>query len=311
MASFVTARVQDQFVFGIRCPIEGCKNELHEQDIQKLVQASVLSQEVADQMAKLRKQDYTVRLEQFCDDMDSMTKLGGMRLCPRCCVIIQKSAGCNSFGCICGHRFSWDQALCLENIERLVTSSFTEETSKHFTSVQDATRHILKACVIKGIKKYHRVVKFAEERGLSIDMAEVHEQALLGQQAAIEQLGDARRSRKNDKMHSLLATQLHISLDEAQAILEDAQAGNEAAWQKIREARSLRSLQQEQHATPSQSASDMSNGRCLQNESKDSCVNSTSPSENLLNDDLVSPRAPEFFTNISANVGFAFHGSSE
>merc|ERR1712023_584457 len=182
-----------------------------------------------------------------------MRGLGAVRLCPRCCVIIQKSSGCNGFGCVCGHRFMFDQALSLENIKRLVTGICKEETSKHFASVQDATRHILKACVIKGIKKYHRVVKFAEERGVSIEMAEVHEQALLGQQAAIQQLKDARRSRKNDKMHSLLVMQLHMSLDEAKAILEDAQAGNEEAWQKMREARSLQSLQQQQLAPVNQS----------------------------------------------------------
>jgi hypothetical protein len=273
MASFVTARVQDQLVFGIRCPIDGCKNELYEQDIQKLVQASVLSPDVADQMAKLRKQDYTLRLEQFCDDLGSISKLKSMRLCPRCCVIIQKSSGCDSFGCICGHRFRFNEALSLDHIEALASSCLAANVSKHFTSVQEATRHVVKACVTKGIKKYPRVLKFAEQRKLPLEIAEVHEQALLGQQTAIDHLKDIRRSRRDDKLQNLLVMQLHVSLDEAAVIVKEAKAGDEVAWQKIREARCRRS-QQEQLV--SNAASDMSEGMHLQNEYTDSRVNSTS-----------------------------------
>lgn len=32
------------------------------------------------------------------------------RCCPRCCVIIEKKEGCDSFGCICGHRFNFAEA---------------------------------------------------------------------------------------------------------------------------------------------------------------------------------------------------------
>merc|ERR1711920_229598 len=154
------------------------------------------------------------------------------------------------------------------------------EISKQFASTRDATRHIVKACVALGIKNYSRVVKFAG-RHLSIEMAEVHVQALLGKQHAIEELQHARRSRRNDKLHCLLAMQFQIPLDEAKAIVEDAKAGNEAARQKIREARSLRSLGQ-----PAREE------RHLQNECADSCVNSTSFSESLLNGDGLSLRSP-------------------
>mmetsp|Transcript_168427 Transcript_168427/g.298526 ORF Transcript_168427/g.298526 Transcript_168427/m.298526 type:complete len:326 (-) Transcript_168427:301-1278(-) len=241
MAAFVAARVENVQVFGIYCPIQGCKKELHEQDVVKLVESGALKPEVADQLAKLRKQDYTDRLADICDDLASMRGIGSMRLCPRCCVIIQKRDGCNSFGCVCGHRFQFDSAPSLKAIEAVLSTFCEDATSKHNINRTEASKRIVVAISTKGIKRYGRVLKLAESRQLPLELAELHEQALLGQQAALQQLENARRSRNQDKIIDLLVTQLHLSLDDATAVFQKARAGDEASRQMIRQARQLRS----------------------------------------------------------------------
>lgn len=244
IASYVTARVEENRVFGIFCPFEGCKNELYEQDIQRLVQASALKSEVSIQLAKLRKQDYTSRLSEACESLGSMgeqSQLRSMRLCPRCSVIIQKSSGCNSFGCICGHKFRYDEAPSMEDINAMLSNCVKEVTRKHNMSASDAVRRVVAACGIKGIRKYARVLKHAEQREISLDAAEVHEQALLGQAAALSQLEEARRSRHDAKVSDLLVAKLSLSPDEANEVVQKAKAGDQVAWGMIRRARQARS----------------------------------------------------------------------
>lgn len=114
MTSYVVARVEDQHVFGLRCPHEGCRNELFEQDISKLP----LPPTVCQQFAKLRSQDYTARAKDLkatlLESIDAAKTARELckiaKLCPRCSVVVQKSEGCNSFFCICGHHFQYDKA---------------------------------------------------------------------------------------------------------------------------------------------------------------------------------------------------------
>jgi len=241
MASYVTVRVEEQRVFGICCPIQGCKNELYEQDVTKLVEAGELKAEVAAQMAKLRKQDYTSRLSEVCADLGSTALNHSMRLCPRCNIIIQKKSGCNSFGCICGHRFQFDAAPSMKDIQSALSYCRTDVASKHNTTMPEATKRIIVAFSTKGIKKYTLVLRKADSAQISLDLAEVHEQARLGQRAAITQLRSARCDLRRARLHELLTTQLGVSLDEAKALAGQARDGNTEAWQKIKKARQLRS----------------------------------------------------------------------
>mmetsp|Transcript_79612 Transcript_79612/g.138167 ORF Transcript_79612/g.138167 Transcript_79612/m.138167 type:complete len:350 (-) Transcript_79612:118-1167(-) len=117
MAAHVRARVEEQLVFGVRCPMLGCKHELHEQDIHRLVLSGALSCEISRRFSDLRARDFSARaldlskFEHEVHDLVLFQKLyTSMRLCPRCHVAIQRSQGCNSFGCICGHRFNYNKA---------------------------------------------------------------------------------------------------------------------------------------------------------------------------------------------------------
>jgi len=233
MAAFVTARVEDQYVFGICCPIEGCKNELYEQDVDKLVVAGALKPGVATLMAKLRKQDYTSRLSDVCADLGPTAGGQSMRVCPRCSVIIQKSEGCDSFGCICGHKFQFHTAPSVKDVKALLSHCQTQ----HNMSLLGAIDRMVSAYSTKGIPNYTRVLSWAVSKQLSLDSAEVYEQARLRQPAALIQFREGRRSRKNAKLHELLSAQLGVPLAEARAVAEDATAGDKVAWGQIRKAR--------------------------------------------------------------------------
>lgn len=116
MASYVVARVEEQRVFGVRCPAIGCKNELYEHDVRRLVECGDLAQDVHDRFAEIRSRDYTARAKDLTDVMcqDDYELLRCVwettRSCPRCKLVIEKSQGCNSFYCICGHHFDYQQA---------------------------------------------------------------------------------------------------------------------------------------------------------------------------------------------------------
>lgn len=121
VASFVVARVEEQRVFGICCPAEGCRTELHEQDVKHLVENGALDPAVRDKFIAYRSRDYTERARGFAqtmmksglqpEDYDVLRSLWqSTRLCPRCSLTIQKSGGCNSFYCICGHHFNYESA---------------------------------------------------------------------------------------------------------------------------------------------------------------------------------------------------------
>jgi len=120
LATFVTTRVQEQFAFNLRCPYVGCANEIFEQDVTRLVAASVLPASISLRFAELRTRDYTARAEALSqtlteleegDDLDLLQKIWETtRLCPRCSLAIERSQGCNSFYCICGHHFDYARA---------------------------------------------------------------------------------------------------------------------------------------------------------------------------------------------------------
>jgi hypothetical protein len=123
----------------------------------------------------------------------------------------------------------------------------------------DAFKRVATA-VSKGIRNYSRVVKTAKARNLTLDMAELHEQSLLGQADACRQLKDARCSRREARKHQMLVTQLCISVDEARDVCRQALEGDVVARENISKAR--KSLNQGKHVELS-TAQDSTSHACL------------------------------------------------
>jgi len=245
MASFVTARVEENLVFSIRCPFVDCKNELYEQDIDKLALGGHLSKEIQKRLTELRKQDYTSRVSDLmsetyahtADDYKLMKKLWACtRRCPRCNVLMEKSEGCNSFGCICGHRFNFAQAPrgCgdgVDDFEAVISlaADFDMGMQEAISRVSDGRK--------KGIVKYARVLSQCSHKNISLDLAEVHVQAILGQPSACAQLREASKARRHQRKIQVLSGQMCISIEDAEQLLQLAESGDKAAWDKIRFAR--------------------------------------------------------------------------
>lgn len=122
LAHFVTARVEEQLVFHVRCPFEGCTNEIFEQDVKRLTAATPASllESVANRFAELRARDFTAHASSLRETWSSLIKEDNYeliqklwqstRLCPRCSLVIERSEGCNSFYCVCGHHFDYASA---------------------------------------------------------------------------------------------------------------------------------------------------------------------------------------------------------
>jgi len=88
--------------------------ELQEQDLRCLVGYSALDSDICERFVELRARDFSSRANSFrdmvpqCDgDVECLSRLQEMRLCPRCKLVIQRSEGCNSFYCICGEHFNY------------------------------------------------------------------------------------------------------------------------------------------------------------------------------------------------------------
>jgi len=206
MAGYVTSRVEEQRVFNLRCPHQGCKNELYEQDICRLVDAGSVAAAVRDRFVELRARDFSARARSFeeviprkDEDYEFVQKLWDTtRLCPRCSLVIEKASGCNSFYCICGAHFNY----------------------------QTAPR-----AVGNGMKGYGRVISLARRAGMPLREAEKYN-------------GDAKTYANVRRV----AQQLRLSQEEARELLSRAQAGDEDARARIREARKPRVLEEKGRA---------------------------------------------------------------
>lgn len=245
MASFVTARVEENLVFSIRCPFVDCKNELYEQDMDKLALSGHLSKEIQKRLADLRKQDYTARVSDLmsetythtADDYKLMKKLwASTRRCPRCNVLMEKSEGCNSFGCICGHRFNFAQAPrgCGDGVDDF--EAVISLAADFDMGMQEAIRRVADGRK-KGIVRYARVLSHSSQKNMSLDLAEVHVQAMLGQPSACAQLREASKARRHQRKMQVLSGQMCISMEDAEQLLQLAASGDKTAWEKIRFAR--------------------------------------------------------------------------
>lgn len=149
LATFVTSRVQEQMVSNVRCPFGGCTNQIFEQDVKRMVSEGIVTSQISERFAELRTSNYTARAESLSETLTSLEESNDFelilklwhstRLCPRCSLVIEKSQGCNSFFCICGHHFHYDSA------PRIVG---------------------------KGIKNYDQVVSVARSCGLTLEDAQ-------------------------------------------------------------------------------------------------------------------------------------------
>eukprot|EP00928_Gymnodinium_smaydae_P099746 TRINITY_DN9601_c0_g2_i1.p1 TRINITY_DN9601_c0_g2~~TRINITY_DN9601_c0_g2_i1.p1 ORF type:complete len:315 (+),score=29.97 TRINITY_DN9601_c0_g2_i1:56-1000(+) len=204
MVEYLQVRVGEQRVFKIRCPHEGCKNEILEEDVRRLAQEKHVSSELYEKFVDLRRRDYTQRareLTESCalEDIDSVAELyDSTRLCPRCSLIIQKSAGCNSFYCTCGHHFNYASA------PRLIGNGV-----KNFSFViRLARKYGLTICeAIKyggDARKYDKVSRLASMASLSMEDAfELDTRARNGDSAAQGKIRELRRCRADDQASEL------------------------------------------------------------------------------------------------------------
>jgi len=210
LATFVATRVQEQRVFNLRCPMVGCTNELFEQDLKKMVQAGALQTSIIDRFLELRARDYSARANELAQslstkgvaqpDFELIEKLWHTtRLCPRCSLIIERSQGCNSFFCICGHHFNFATA------PRIVGN---------------------------GIQNYGKLITFAKTYGISLQAAERYGAgiALSGKQWRKE------RAVATYRDVSKIAAVANLQVDDAWELYQLARSGDQDAQKNIRAA---------------------------------------------------------------------------
>eukprot|EP00932_Pfiesteria_piscicida_P016954 SRR837773.3859.p1 GENE.SRR837773.3859~~SRR837773.3859.p1 ORF type:complete len:248 (-),score=63.13 SRR837773.3859:25-735(-) len=185
LAGHIKARVEQQQVC-IRCPALACGTRLFESDLKRLAEAGALERGVVDRFAEIARRDYSARAAAILmEDLDLVEKLVfSARLCPRCQVVIERSYGCSSMYCICGHHFDFQTAprvaglkvkpkyfLCILNRARMTG-----------TTLKDAEQEIGK---FGSMRIFRKGLKTAEQLGLPLEEAvRLHERAQAGDEAA-------------------------------------------------------------------------------------------------------------------------------
>jgi len=244
VAGFVRARVEEQMVFGVRCPSAGCRNEIKEQDVQALAKCGALPQDVSDRFSELRRRDYTARAVSFnletalsAEDLGLMKRLWATtRRCPRCDVLMEKASGCDSFGCICGHKFNFANAPrgCGDGIQDF--QCVINLCQSQGVSVADAMKRVGDAGK-QGIKRYDVVLALANRLQIDVLSAELHARAFFGEQSALKEFEEARTQRRVGKKVQMLSANLGIDEMEARRLFEKARNGDQTAWALIKQAR--------------------------------------------------------------------------
>jgi hypothetical protein len=216
LSTFVATRVQEQFVFNVRCPSPGCANEIYAQDLVKLVASSTLQQNVSERFAELRSRDFSARAKELHDlieleandQLDLIYKIWDTtRLCPRCSCAIEKSQGCNSFYCICGHHFDYAAA------------------PRVFGN---------------GVKSYGKVIRLAQKLKLKLRAAEEY-----GSDRHLGKPWSEARALATHRQVSRIAAEVKLDMDSALKLQQQAKAGNCDARLRIREARDQSYLSEE------------------------------------------------------------------
>mmetsp|Transcript_124569 Transcript_124569/g.265651 ORF Transcript_124569/g.265651 Transcript_124569/m.265651 type:complete len:245 (+) Transcript_124569:97-831(+) len=197
MGRYVATRVEEQRVFDIRCPSVGCKNELYEKDLRRLVDCGALSHEICDRFVDLRARNYTTRAMAFSEESAQTVEdfallrhlWNATRLCPRCSVVIEKSHGCNSFYCICGHHFDYSSA------PRAIGNGM-KKYSRVIDLAERCQMSIKEAEALMGkTKLFFKSIRIADTLGMTLEMAvDLQRQAKDGDEAARERIRAARKA---------------------------------------------------------------------------------------------------------------------
>mmetsp|Transcript_4446 Transcript_4446/g.8033 ORF Transcript_4446/g.8033 Transcript_4446/m.8033 type:complete len:342 (+) Transcript_4446:62-1087(+) len=203
MAAYVVSRVDEQRVFNVRCPSIGCTVELFEQDVRRLTQLKVLEEDVSNRFAELRARDFGARAQDLSqellgqasgyDDMDVLEKLwNSTRRCPRCSLVIERSSGCNSFYCICGHHFNYSSAPRIFGNDVKDYGRVIRLAKKRGLSLEEAEK--LKG----GDKLWVNVTRVAAKANMTCDEAfELLSQAMAGDTAAKQRIQESRKTAEN------------------------------------------------------------------------------------------------------------------
>jgi len=109
---YVETKVLDEGLWNIRCPGEGCRYRLIDDDISLALTDSRIKQEVSDKRAKLRNDNFAPRLQELLVARDAVSTdcsetllLAQCQVCPSCCVLVRREGGCTHMVCRCGQDF--------------------------------------------------------------------------------------------------------------------------------------------------------------------------------------------------------------
>jgi len=93
----------DQNLAYVRCPCTDCPVSMYEDDIQRIA-----GDVAKTKFATLRKANHAERLIELIKNKKLYAEVSKeAKPCPRCHVVINRYAGCNSMMCNCGHSFNW------------------------------------------------------------------------------------------------------------------------------------------------------------------------------------------------------------
>lgn len=210
LATWVTTRIQEQFVFNVRCPFVNCAHELFEQDVTRLMEIGALSKPISEHFVELRTRDYAARAKVLSQTLtEDLVKdcnfdvvrniWQTMRLCPRCSLAIERSKGCNSFYCICGHHFDFAMAPRI----------FGNHT-----------------------RNYGKVINMAKNLSLSLEEVEKYGLDRLDGKA-----WSSERAATTYQIVRRISAEARLSMDEAWDLHQQARSGDKDAQKRIRVAR--------------------------------------------------------------------------
>lgn len=198
MSKYVAASVEGLRVHDVSCPVPGCTRRLFVADIDEMVGKGHLAADLRDRFVEIRSQDFGARASELSntmsrqlgdEDYDLLAQLWSTaRLCPRCSVVIERSHGCNSFYCICGHHFNYERA------PRAVGNGVRGFRWK-VAMARKLEVPVSVAVSCRTGKQCSRVVSLAAALGVGIDEAgRLHERARSGDEAARETIRRLRRA---------------------------------------------------------------------------------------------------------------------
>jgi len=109
LAKHIEIQVLSEGKWNVRCPGEGCRYHLLQQDMQQALQGSDVGAKVLETLMQLRDHSCQDRLKQLvcgtaCDRAEHWV-LQECQPCPKCFVIARRETGCDHIVCRCGCHF--------------------------------------------------------------------------------------------------------------------------------------------------------------------------------------------------------------